>query len=90
VNRAVPRSITRWPRHGQSPGQRSGWVSGTHRVCPGFVDTEMGQVIPDANRSAYLAVDDIVEVVRMLLTLGENVKVGPEILVRTMRNPMTP
>lgn len=58
-------------------------------VCPGFVDTDMGEVVPGANRDAYLQVDDVVDVVRYLLHLGDNVKLGPEVLVRTMRNPMT-
>jgi hypothetical protein len=29
-----------------------------------------------------------VDVVRCLIRLGDNVKIGPEVLVRTMRNPM--
>jgi len=57
-------------------------------VCPGFVDTEMGEVVPGANRDAYLGVDEVVDVVRFLLRLGDNVKVGPDVAVRTMRNPM--
>ncbi|HZQ57166.1 MAG TPA: SDR family NAD(P)-dependent oxidoreductase [Acidimicrobiales bacterium] len=57
-------------------------------VCPGFVDTEMGEVVPGANRDAYLGVEEVVDVVRFLLRLGDNVKVGPEVAVRTMRNPM--
>jgi NAD(P)-dependent dehydrogenase (short-subunit alcohol dehydrogenase family) len=57
-------------------------------VCPGFVDTEMGEVVPGANRDDYLRVDEVVDVVRFLLRLGDNVKLGPEVLVRTMRNPM--
>jgi NAD(P)-dependent dehydrogenase (short-subunit alcohol dehydrogenase family) len=57
-------------------------------VCPGFVDTEMGEVVPGGNRDAFLRVDEVVDVVRFLLRLGDNVKVGPEVLVRTMRNPM--
>jgi len=57
-------------------------------VCPGFVDTEMGEVVPGANRDAYLRVEEVVDVVRFLLRLGDNVKVGPEVAVRTMRNPM--
>ena len=58
-------------------------------VCPGFVDTEMGQVVPGANRDDYLRVEEVVDVVRFLLDLSDNVKLGPEILVRTMRNPMS-
>jgi short-subunit dehydrogenase len=57
-------------------------------VCPGFVDTEMGQVVPGANRDNFLLVDEVVDVVRFLVRLGDNVKIGPEVLVRTMRNPM--
>ena len=58
-------------------------------ICPGFVDTEMGDVVPGANRDHYLQVDEVVEVVRFLIGLGDNVKLGPQILLRTMRNPMT-
>jgi NADP-dependent 3-hydroxy acid dehydrogenase YdfG len=57
-------------------------------ICPGFVDTEMGYVVPGANRAAYLAVEEIVDVARFLIRLGDNVKIGPQVLVRTMRNPM--
>jgi NAD(P)-dependent dehydrogenase (short-subunit alcohol dehydrogenase family) len=57
-------------------------------ICPGFVDTEMGEVVPGANRADYLSVAEVVDIARSLLALGDNVKLGPEILVRTMRNPM--
>ena len=57
-------------------------------ICPGFVDTEMGDVVPGANRDHYLQVDEVVDVVRYLIRLGDNVKLGPQILLRTMRNPM--
>jgi NAD(P)-dependent dehydrogenase (short-subunit alcohol dehydrogenase family) len=57
-------------------------------VCPGFVDTDMGYVVPGANRANFLRVKEVVDVVRFLLGAGDNVKLGPEILVRTMRNPM--
>jgi len=57
-------------------------------ICPGFVDTEMGDVVPGANRDHYLQVDEVVDVVRYLIHLGDNVKLGPQILLRTMRNPM--
>jgi NADP-dependent 3-hydroxy acid dehydrogenase YdfG len=57
-------------------------------ICPGFVDTEMGDVVPGGRREDYLTVSEVVDVVRYLLALGGNVKLGPEILVRTMRNPM--
>lgn len=58
-------------------------------VCPGFVDSDMGYVVPGANRAHFLQVEAVVEIVRFLLHTGENVKLGPEILVRTMRNPMS-
>ena len=58
-------------------------------VCPGFVDTDMGQVVPGGNRDHYLHVDEVVDVVRFLIRSGDNVKLGPQILIRTMRNPMT-
>lgn len=57
-------------------------------ICPGLVDTDMGSVIPGANRANFLRVEEVVDVVRQLLRAGDNVKLGPEILVRTMRNPM--
>lgn len=57
-------------------------------ICPGFVDTEMGYVVPGANPSNFLRIDEVIDVVRYLLQTGDNVKLGPEILVRTMRNPM--
>ena len=57
-------------------------------ICPGIVDTEMGYLVPGANPSNLLRVDEVVDVVRYLLHTGDNVKLGPEILVRTMRNPM--
>ena len=57
-------------------------------VCPGFVDTDMGYVIPGADPNNFLQVAEVVDVVHFLLHTGDNVKLGPEILVRTMRNPM--
>ena len=39
------------------------------------------------NRAAFLAVDEVVDVVRYLLLQDANVQMGPEILIRTMRNP---
>jgi hypothetical protein len=43
---------------------------------------------PGANRDHYLQVEEVVDVVRYLIRLGGNVKLGPQILLRTMRNPM--
>jgi short-subunit dehydrogenase len=57
-------------------------------ICPGFVDTTMGYVVPGANPANFLTVEEVVDVVRYLLHTGDNVKLGPEILLRTMRNPM--
>jgi 2-hydroxycyclohexanecarboxyl-CoA dehydrogenase len=57
-------------------------------VCPGLVDTAMGYVIPGANPGNFLEVDEVVDVVRFLLHTRGNVKLGPQVLVRTMRNPM--
>lgn len=56
-------------------------------VCPGWVDTDMSAALGDGDRSRFLAVDDVVAVVRELLLQPENVKMGPEVLIRTMRNP---
>ena len=49
---------------------------------------KMGGVVPGANREHYLEVDEVVDVVRYLIRLGGYVKLGPQILLRTMRNPM--
>jgi len=57
-------------------------------VCPGFVDTDMGYVVPGSKPDNFLSVDEVVDVVRFLLRSGDNVKLGPEVLIRTMRNPM--
>jgi short-subunit dehydrogenase len=57
-------------------------------ICPGFVETEMGYVVPGANPRNFLQVEEVVDLVRYLLHTGDNVKLGPEILIRTMRNPM--
>jgi NAD(P)-dependent dehydrogenase (short-subunit alcohol dehydrogenase family) len=59
-------------------------------VCPGAVATDMGHLLPGANPDNFLHVDDVVDVVRYLLHAGDNVKLGPEILLRTTRNPMEP
>jgi len=32
--------------------------------------------------------DEVVDVVRYLISLGDNVELGPQIALRTMRNPM--
>jgi hypothetical protein len=48
----------------------------------------MGYVVPGAKPANFLRVEEVVDVVRFLLHSGENVKLGPEVLIRTMRNPM--
>ena len=57
-------------------------------ICPGFVDTDMGYVVPGANHASFLTVEEVVDMARYLLHTGDNVKLGPQILLRTMRNPM--
>lgn len=54
---------------------------------PGFVGTEMGQIVPGANRASHLAAGEVAGVARFLLCLGDNVKIGPQVLVRIMCNP---
>lgn len=56
-------------------------------ICPGYVDTSMASSSEGINVGNILATDDIAEIVRFLLLQGDNVKMGPEILVRTMRDP---
>jgi hypothetical protein len=55
---------------------------------PGLVDTELGQVVPGADRASYLTVGEVVDVARFLIWPEDNVKIDPQVLVRTMRNPM--
>ena len=60
-------------------------------ICPGFVDTPLAASWePSANPHNFLRVEDVVGVVRFLLTQGANVQMGPEILIRTTRNPHAP
>jgi NAD(P)-dependent dehydrogenase (short-subunit alcohol dehydrogenase family) len=56
-------------------------------ICPGFVDTPLADWAPDRNRRNFLTVEEVVGVVHFLLTRGENVVMGPEILIRTARDP---
>jgi 3-hydroxybutyrate dehydrogenase len=83
VSKHALRALTEVIQDGNHDNGIKAWV-----VCPGFVDTDMGQVVPGANRASYLTVAEVVGVVRFLIRLGDNVKIGPEVLVRTMRNPM--
>lgn len=84
VSKHALRALTEVIQDGNHTNGIKAWV-----VCPGFVDTEMGYVVPGANPDNFLQVNDVVDLVRFLLHTGDNVKLGPEILVRTMRNPMS-
>jgi NAD(P)-dependent dehydrogenase (short-subunit alcohol dehydrogenase family) len=83
VSKHALRALTEVIQDGNHTNGIKAWV-----VCPGFVDTDMGFVVPGANPKDFLQVEEVVDVVRFLLHTGDNVKLGPEILVRTMRNPM--
>jgi NAD(P)-dependent dehydrogenase (short-subunit alcohol dehydrogenase family) len=56
-------------------------------ICPGFVDTPLASWATGTNRENMLTVQEVVDIVRFLLTQAPNVKMGPEILIRTMRAP---
>jgi len=56
-------------------------------ISPGFVDTPLASWAPDTDRSKMLTVDEVVGIVSFLPTQGQNVKLGPEILIRTTRAP---
>ncbi len=85
VSKHALRALTDVIQDGNHDNGIKAWV-----ICPGFVDTEMGEVVPGANRASFLTVGEVVDVARFLIRLGDNVKIGPEVLVRTMRNPMAP
>lgn len=84
VSKHALRALTEVIQDGNHTNGIKAWV-----VCPGFVDTEMGYVVPGANPANFLQVEEVVDIVRFLLHTSDNVKLGPEILVRTMRNPMS-
>ena len=83
VSKHALRALTEVIQDGNHDNGIKAWV-----VCPGFVDTDMGYVVPGGNPANFLQVDEVVDVVRYLLHTGDNVKLGPEILLRTMHNPM--
>jgi short-subunit dehydrogenase len=83
VSKHALRALTEVIQEGNHDNGIKAWV-----ICPGFVDTEMGYVVPGANPASFLRVSEVVDVARFLLHTGDNVKLGPEVLVRTMRNPM--
>ena len=47
-----------------------------------------GVAIPVVTDLSFLTVEDVADMARYLLHTGDNVKLGPQILLRTMRNPM--
>ena len=83
VSKHALRALTEVIQDGNHDNGIKAWV-----VCPGFVDTDMGYVVPGADPHSFLTVEEVANVVRYLLHTGDNVKLGPEILLRTMRNPM--
>ena len=56
-------------------------------ICPGFVNTPLAGWASGTNRRNFLTIEEVVDVVHFLLSQGPNVKMGPEILMRTTRNP---
>lgn len=83
VSKHALRALTEVIQDGNHDNGIKAWV-----ICPGFVDTDMGYVVPGGDPAAFLQVEEVVDMVRYLLRLADNVKLGPEILIRTMRNPM--
>lgn len=83
VSKHALRALTEVLQDGNHDNGIKAWC-----ICPGFVETEMGYVVPGGDPDAFLRVEEVVDVVRFLLRTGDNVKLGPEVLVRTMRNPM--
>jgi hypothetical protein len=55
-------------------------------ICPGFVDTDVAEVVPGTTPLNFLRVGEVVDLAQYLIRLDYNVKLGPEILIRTMRN----
>jgi short-subunit dehydrogenase len=66
VSKHALRALTEVIQDGNHDNGIKAWV-----ICPGFVDTDTGYVVPGANPSSYLRVDEVVDVVRFLLRLGE-------------------
>ncbi len=59
-------------------------------ISPGYVNTPMGVDFAGAKgiHANFLTVGEVVGLVRFLLLQGENVKMGPEILIRTTFPPL--
>ena len=64
-------------------------VAEPHRRVGRRLQVQEPSVRPE-RAAHFLRVDEVTDLVRYLLHTGDNVKLGPEILVRTMRNPMAP
>jgi NADP-dependent 3-hydroxy acid dehydrogenase YdfG len=72
------------------PGMRArrrGFIINIASEAGVFVCAGMGADMPNGNPEHFLKVDEVVDVVRCLLKQGDNVKLGPEILIRTMLDP---
>ena len=69
VSKHALRALTEVIQDGNHDNGIKAWV-----VCPGFVDTDMGYVVPGASPHSFLAVDEVVDVVCYLLHTGDNVK----------------
>ncbi len=59
-------------------------------ICPGLVETPMGNAEHPTHPERALTTKDVAEVVRNLFRAGANVKLGPVVLVRPTRNPFAP
>lgn len=55
-------------------------------ICPGEVSTPMAD-FAHGRAELFLQISDVVEMVRFLFEQGDNVKMGPTVLIRTMRDP---
>ena len=72
VSKHALRAPTEVIQDGHHDNGIKAWV-----VCPGFVDTDMGHVIPGANPSNFLQVDEVVDVVvRFLPHAGDTSSSG--------------
>src|SRR5207237_1398063 len=61
VSKHALRALTEVVQDGNHDSGIKAWV-----VCPGFVDTEMGHLVPGADPGAFLRVHEVVDVVRFL------------------------
>lgn len=60
-------------------------------ICPGNVSTARTRNLSTKEEAdCFLHVDDVLSIVRLLLTQGDNVKMGPTILIRPMNSYADP